>query len=112
MLRGTRRTTERLWSVQHQHGAVGAIYNLFRDAAQQETTQALPPIGTYHDEVVVLAYLTDCSDGITYENISRHREVWTGHYLGCIVYDLFSPLPTLSRNNIALDNRMLANHMR
>src|SRR5687767_3763073 len=87
------------------------MHNFFRYTAPQETAQSFPRVRTYHDKVMVLSYLTDHPDGITYEDISRYREVRTGHYSGCIVYNLFSLLSTLSRYNIAFDSLMLADHM-
>ena len=84
------------------------MYNLFRYAAQQEPAQSFPPMGTYHDEVVVLSCLTDRPDGITDKDIRRNREVRTVHYPGCIGYELLSLLSSLSRNNIAFDDCMFA----
>ena len=49
-------------------------------------------------------------DGITQADIGRHREVWAGQRLGCVVHDLLS-LPVLffrpafkSHHHIGLDH--------
>ena len=87
------------------------MHDPVRDAAQQESLKCLPPMGTDHDEVVALSRFTHGCHRITYSDIGRYGELWTGQRLGRILHDLFGLPLTLLRPIFESHHQMRVDQM-